>query len=413
MMSGESASVGSVEHADVVISGSGFVGTALAAALAQAGLVVVVADPALSRPVAPDPRASTVVAGARRLLQELGAWDAVDAEAEPMLGMEITDGRLAQVMRPVYLSIHGEAAPGEPFAHVVPNGSILAALREAALKAGVIFRASALATIESGTSHARAVLADGSRIDASLLVAADGVRSHLRSLAGITANGWSYDQAAIVTNISLEKPHGGVAVQHFLEGGPFALLPLRGGRASVVWSERKLAALRLSQLGSDAFREKLQARAGQWFGEVVPEGPRTVRPLEYRIARSFVGARVALIGDAAHAVHPIAGQGLNIGLKDVAALAETLVDAARLGSDIGSPDVLARYDRWRRPDALAMTSALDGLVRLFTARSGPVRLARDVGLGLVDRMPRAKRAFIRSASGFSGDVPRLMRGEAL
>lgn len=397
---------------DVVISGAGFVGLALATALARSGLGVTVVDPGHEAGIR-DPRASALVAGARRLLETLGAWDAIAPEAAPMLGMEITDSRLAQVMRPVYLSIAGDVGAGEPFAHVAPNGRVKAALLDAAHAAGVTFRTAHITDIRTTAEGAEAVLSDRTEIAARLLVAADGARSPLRDMALIGTRGWRYDQAAIVTNVALENPHHGIAVQHFLEGGPFALLPLPGQRASVVWSERRLDARRLGALADDAFRAALQERAGRRFGDVVPEGPRAVRPLGFQLARSFIGTRVALAGDAAHAIHPISGQGLNLGLRDVAALAEVVVDAARLGQDIGGPDVLARYQQWRRFDTLVMTGAIDGLVRLFTTRTGPARLLRDVGLGLVDRMPRAKTAFVQSAAGLAGEVPRLMRGEAL
>jgi 2-octaprenyl-6-methoxyphenol hydroxylase len=398
---------------DVLISGAGFAGLALASALAGAGLSVVIVDPSLGRPPGFDPRASTLVAGTRRLLEVIGAWEAIAPDAEPMLGMEITDGRLEQILRPVFLQIHGDAAPGEPFAHVAPNGRTKAALLAAAGHAGVQFKPGKIVDLLQAGSGAEAVLDDGSRIKARLVVAADGAASTVRGMAGIASRGWRYDQSALVTNVRIEKPHHGVAVQHFLEGGPLALLPLRGDRASVVWSERKFQALRLAQLDDAGFRAALQKRTGYRFGGIDLDGRRAVRPLEFRLAASFAKGRVALVGDAAHAIHPIAGQGLNLGLRDVAALAESVVDAARLGQDIGSDAVLARYSSWRRFDTALMTGAMDGLVQLFTARSGPVRLLRDVGLGLVDRMPSAKRAFIRSASGLGGEVPRLMRGEAL
>ncbi|MGQ4274290.1 FAD-dependent monooxygenase [Terrihabitans sp. B22-R8] len=400
-------------RADVVIAGAGFVGLALGTALARAGLSVLIADPTLARPAGNDPRASTLVAGAVRMLRELDAWSAIEPSAEPMLGMDITDSRLSDVMRPVLLSIIEAAAPGEPFAYVVPNGAIREGLMEAAWRAGVQFQASAIASIEVGEGYAQALLSNGEALVSSLLVGAEGASSPLRGMAGIAVRGWRYDQAAIVTNVSLEKPHEGIAVQHFVDGGPFALLPLPGRRASVVWSDRRIAALKFAALDDADFRDELQARAGYRFGRIELDGPRAVRPLKFAVARSFVATRVALAGDAAHAMHPIAGQGLNVGLRDVAALAESVVDAARLGLDIGSEEVLRRYETWRRFDVMVSSGTIDGLVRLFTARSGPARLVRDVGLGVVNRLPSAKSAFVRSAAGLAGDVPRLLKGEAL
>lgn len=399
-----------VHRADVVIAGSGFVGLALGAALARAGLDVAICDPALIRKAPDDPRASALVAGAKNLMEAIGAWDAVAADAEAITRMDISDARLTEVLRPVMLTFAG----GEDAAsYVVPNTTIRAALFDAAKAAGVNFVPAALQSYEAGRARTVAKLADGSEISASLLVAAEGANSPLRKLAKIRTQGWRYDQTAIVTTVKLEHPHEGVAIQHFLEGGPFALLPLKNNRASVIWSERRLAAQRLYALPDAEFRAALQERAGWRFGELSLDGPRAMRPLELRVARSFIGERLALAGDAAHIVHPLAGQGLNIGLRDVAALAEVIADAARLGGDIGADDVLTRYERWRRFDTMAMLAATDGLLKLFAMRAAPVRLVRDAGLGVVERLPGVKSAVMKAAAGLSGDVPRLLRGEAL
>jgi 2-octaprenyl-6-methoxyphenol hydroxylase len=317
------------------------------------------------------------------------------------------------VMRPVMLTFGEDGASGEPVAHVVPNGAIRDALFAAAKAAGVVFVPSAISATETSGARATARLADGSTISASLLVAAEGANSPLRKLAKIKTQGWRYDQTAIVTTISLEHGHDGIAIQHFLEGGPFALLPLPEKRASVVWAERRLDAERLYALDDIEFRAALQERAGYRFGEIALDGPRGMRPLALQVATSFVGPRLALIGDAAHVTHPIAGQGLNIGLRDVAALAEAVADAARLGGDVGAHQVLDRYERWRRFDTMLMLGAMDGLLKLFSLRSSAARLARDAGMGVFDRMPGLKGTVMRSAAGLSGDVPRLLRGEAL
>ncbi len=395
---------------DVLIAGAGFVGLALGAALSRAGLDVVISDPSLGGPAPKDPRASTLVAGARHVLEAVGAWEMVGPEAEAVRRMEISDARLAEIMRPVMLTFDEDAAP---IAHVAPNAAIRAALYEAAKAAGVTFVPDAIASYDAQGARATARLAGGSTVSASLLVAAEGANSPLRKLAKITMRGWRYDQTAIVTTVKLEHPHEGVAIQHFLEGGPFALLPLPGGRASVVWSERRLEAQRLYTLSDAEFRAALQERAGWRFGEIALDAPRGIRPLELRVAKTFIGNRLALIGDAAHTVHPLAGQGLNIGLRDVAALAEAIADTARLGGDIGLGEVLKRYESWRLFDTMAMLAATDGLLRLFAMRSGPVRLMRDAGLGTVHRLPGIKSAVMKAAAGLSGDVPRLLRGEAL
>lgn len=398
---------------DILIAGAGFAGLALGAALARAGLDVAIADPTLERTAPDDPRASALVAGARHLLDALGAWDQIAPFAQAVSAMEISDARLDEVMRPVFLNFGGEAAPGEPFAHIAPNGKIRAALFAAAKAAGVTFVPKAIAGYEISGARALARFADDSAMSASLLVAGEGANSPLRKLAKIRTQGWRYDQAAIVTNVRFEHDHEGVAVQHFLEGGPFALLPLPDRRASVVWAERRLAAERLYDLNHADFRAALQERAGYRFGEIALDGPRALRPLELKVARSFVAERLALIGDAAHVVHPLAGQGMNIGFRDVAALAECVVDAARLGGDPGAASVLDRYESWRRFDTMAMLAAMDGLLRLFMMPGKPARVVRDAGMGAMDRMPRVKGAVIRAAAGLSGEVPRLLRGDAL
>jgi 2-octaprenyl-6-methoxyphenol hydroxylase len=256
-------------------------------------------------------------------------------------------------------------------------------------------------------------LADGGQISARVLVAADGARSAIRRRAGIATHGWEYDQSAIVTTVGHERDHDGRAEEHFLPAGPFAILPLKGRRSSIVWTELTREAERILALPDDAFHAELEQRFKLRLGEITLAGPRRVHPLGFFVARSFIAERIALVGDAAHVIHPIAGQGLNMGLKDVAALAEVTVDAARLGLDPGAADVLERYQRWRRFDTMAMGVATDGLNRLFSNRSDALRLVRDLGLGLVDRVPNLKRLFMREAAGLVGDVPKLLRGEVL
>jgi 2-octaprenyl-6-methoxyphenol hydroxylase len=256
-------------------------------------------------------------------------------------------------------------------------------------------------------------LGDGTTAAAKLLVAADGARSRLREQAGIAIHGWDYRQSAIVTTVAHERDHGGRAEEHFLPAGPFAILPLRHNRCSIVWTERTEEARRLIALGDDEFHAELEKRFGLGLGDITVVGGRRAYPLGLWVARRFVADRFALIGDAAHVIHPIAGQGLNMGLRDVAALAEAVVDAVRLGLDPGEDAVLTRYQRWRRFDTMTMSVSTDMLNRLFSNRSDVLRLARDVGLGIVDRLPGLKRLFIREAAGLAGEVPKLMRGAAL
>jgi len=416
------------ERVEVVIGGAGFAGLALAIALRQGlgrSFSVVVADPALER-VAGDPRASAIVAAARRLFETIGVWDKIPAQ--PILDMVVTDSRLSDAVRPTFLSFEGEIAPGEPFAHMVENGPLLTALADKAREEGVQLRAVAVTELphppaggqsRRGSSHHIDVgLADGSVLSTRLLVAADGARSVIREAAGIVSHGWAYDQSAIVTTVLHERDHQGRAEEHFLPGGPFAILPLTddptfGHRSSIVWTEDAAEAERLVALSDDEFHEELERRFGLKLGDIKAVGPRRAHRLGLSMARAFVADRVALVGDAAHVIHPIAGQGLNMGLKDVAALAEVIVDAARLGLDPGSLAVLERYQRWRRFDTVAMGLATDGLNRLFSNHSAVLRVARDVGLGMVERLPPLKHFFIREAAGLVGEVPKLLKGETL
>jgi 2-octaprenyl-6-methoxyphenol hydroxylase len=404
------------ERADVVIGGAGFAGLALAAALRQAlgaGFAVTVADPALAAARSKDPRASAIAAAARRLFEAVEVWEPVAEEAQPILDMVVTDSRLEDAVRPTFLTFGGEVEPGEPFAHMVENRHLVDVLVDKAMALGVRLRATAVESFEHCRSRIHVRFADGSEIAARLLVGADGARSRIREQAGIATYGWDYDQAAIVTTVAHERDHQGRAEEHFLPAGPFAILPLKGNRSSIVWTEEKREAGRMVALPDDEFHDELERRFGLHLGELQVVGARRAFPLGLYTARAFTAERLALIGDAAHIIHPIAGQGLNMGLRDVAALAEAVADAARLGLDIGGPDVLERYQRWRRFDTMSMSVATDGLNRLFSNRSDALRLVRDIGLGLVERAPPLKRLFIREAAGFTGDVPKLLRGEAL
>jgi 2-octaprenyl-6-methoxyphenol hydroxylase len=405
------------QRVEVLIGGAGFAGLALAIALRQGlgpSFSVTVADPALGRG-AGDPRASAIVAAARRLFETIGVWDKV--AAQPILDMAITDSRLDDALRPTFLSFGGDVEPGEPFAHMVENGPLLAGLTEKAKDEGVTLRPVAVAGFETASNRVDVRLSDGDALAARLLVAADGAHSVIREAAGIASHGWTYAQSAIVTTVAHERDHHGRAEEHFLPAGPFAILPLTdatsGHRSSIVWTEDADEAERILALPEDEFQAELERRFGLHLGDIKAVGPRRAHRLGLSVARAFIADRVALVGDAAHVIHPIAGQGLNMGLKDVAALAEVIVDAARFGLDPGSLAVLERYQRWRRFDTMAMGVATDGLNRLFSNQSAVLRLARDVGLGVVERLPALKHFFIREAAGLVGEVPKLLRGEAL
>ena len=399
-----------------MIGGGGFAGLALGIALRQAlgeSFGVTIADPAFARGRPADTRASAIAAAARRLFQTIGVWEAVAGEAQPILDMVVTDSRLEDAVRPAFLSFSGEIGEGEPFAHMIENGPLLRALMDKAEELGVDLRAASVTGFSPGAHVIGVELSDGAFVAARLLVGADGANSSIRERAGITVHGWDYGQSGIVTTVEHEREHGGRAEEHFLPAGPFAILPLKGRRSSLVWTEETREAERIIALGDAEFHSELERRFGLHLGEIKAEGARRAFPLGLWVARSFIAERIALIGDAAHVIHPIAGQGLNMGLKDVAALAEAIVDAARLGLDPGGATVLDHYQRWRRFDTMAMGIATDGLNRLFSNRSEILRALRDIGMGLVDRAPALKQFFIREAAGLVGDVPKLLRGEAL
>jgi len=403
------------ERTDILIGGGGFAGLALAVALRQALgplFSVTVADPSLARPPV-DARASAIAAAARRLLETIGVWQAVASEAQDIVDMVVTDSRLDDAVRPVFLTFGGDVEPGEPFAQMIENGPLLAALVAKAKEDGVVLAETSVVGFAAGPKQVSAALGDGRTLAARLLVAADGVRSRLCDLAGIAMIGWEYRQSAIVATVAHTRDHGGRAIEHFLPAGPFAILPLKINRASLVWVEESAEAARIVMLPDAEFHAELEKRFGLHLGEIIVVGPRQTFPLGFGVARAFIGERFALVGDSAHRIHPIAGQGLNLGLRDVAALAEAIADAARLGLDPGGAEVLDRYQRWRRFDTMAMGVATDGLNRLFSNRSDLLRLARDLGLGLVDRIPALKGFFIREAAGLTGEVPKLLRGEAL
>jgi 2-octaprenyl-6-methoxyphenol hydroxylase len=400
---------------DVLIAGGGSAGLAAAVAIRKGApdLNVEVID---ARPLSGgkrDERASAVAAAARRMFEQLGIWSRIEAEAQPIVSMEITDSRTADVVRPIFLTFDGTVSDGEPFAHMVANEPLLEALRDAARDAGV--KLTAPESVEKFAANGRMEIGLGSGGDrkASLLVAADGIRSKLRSLAGIKTVTWSYPQSAIVATVKHERQHNGVAIEHFLPGGPFAILPLKDDRSSLVWTERTHDAERLMKSDEFVFQLELERRFGHRLGALELEGARHAYPLGLILARDFVRPRFALLGDAAHGIHPIAGQGLNLGFRDAAALAETVVDAFRLGLDIGSLEVLRRYEIWRRYDTFQMGVMTDALNRLFSNDIGPLRAIRDIGLGIVDRLPRIKSMFIGEAAGFGGALPKLLKGEAI
>ncbi|MER8501404.1 ubiquinone biosynthesis hydroxylase [Mesorhizobium sp. M0208] len=413
--------VDSKNSLDVLVAGAGYVGLAAAVSLKQArpSLAVAVVDAAPAGVWRKDGRASAIAAAACRMLDQLGVWNEIAPEAQAITEMIVTDSRTSDPVRPVFLTFDGEVAPGEPFAHMVANKDLNGALRRRAEQLGIgIIEGVAVSAFDINGAGITMHLADGATLKARLLVAADGVNSKLRDMAGIKTVKWEYGQSGIVCTVAHERPHNGRAEEHFLPAGPFATLPLKPGkdgtnRSSIVWVERSHDADKLVSGDTLVLEYELEQRFGLKLGEIhIADKPRAW-PLGLIIARAFVAPRIALAGDAAHGIHPIAGQGLNLGFKDVAALAEVVVEADRLGQDIGALDVLERYQQWRRFDTVQMGITTDVLNRLFSNDFGPLRTLRDIGLGLVERMPRLKGFFIRQASGLSGDTPKLLKGEAI
>jgi 2-octaprenyl-6-methoxyphenol hydroxylase len=403
-------------HKDVVIAGGGMAGMTLALALASGGLDVAVADPLSLEQVADarfDGRVSALAFASVRMLRVLKVWDRLLPDAQPINDIVVSEGRLDGAPSPFSLHFdHREI--GEVLGYIVENRHIRLALNAAAAENPrvTLFPKLSVTELAIGEKGVLAHLSDGRAIAAPLAVSAEGRESGLREAQGIRTVGWEYGQTGIVVTVEHEHPHHGVASEHFLPLGPFAILPMTGNRSSLVWTEEAEAARRLLALPKDAFDAEIRRRFGTHLGDVAATGPRWSYPLKLHLARAYVTPRFALVGDAAHTIHPLAGQGLNLGLKDAAALAETVMDAARLGLDFGGLDVLERYERWRRFDSFTLAAVTDGLNRLFTNDFGPLRIARDLGMGAVDRVPPLRRFFMRHAGGDIGELPRLLKGEA-
>jgi 2-octaprenyl-6-methoxyphenol hydroxylase len=399
------------EQFDIAIVGAGPVGLALALTLARfaPGVSVALLD---RRPlsVQQDARASALSVAAKRAFEALGLWDEVAAEAEPVRAMKITDSGTGDIARPLFLHFEGDARPGEPFAHMVPNRVMNAGLIDALKDRITVLAPVEITGFSAGPASAELTLKDGGVVSATLVVASDGANSALRGMAGIGTIAHDYKQMGVVTTISHELPHDGVAYEHFLPAGPFASLPLKGNRSSLVWTETPARAAELKALSAENAALAIEAAMGSSLGLVTVEEPLQAFPLKLQIARAFVSDRLALIGDAAHVIHPVAGQGLNLGFKDVAALAEAVIDAMRLGLDFGAADVLDRYQRWRRFDTALMAMVTDGMNRLFSNDVAPVRALRDLGLSVVERLPPVKDALIAQAAGVSRSGPRLLQG---
>lgn len=403
---------------DVAISGASFAGLALALALSDAlgpDFSIAVIDRATTSTPRPDARAFALSAGSRHLLEAMGVWPEIAAESQAIAAIDITDSSLSAGVRPVLLAYDNTTEGGEPATHIVPAGPLLQALR-AKVDERASIKTIAPAEVRSLTvdeTAARIGIADGRAVVASLVIAADGRKSALREAAGLKVIGWSYPQTGIVTTVRHDRPHGGRAVQHFLPAGPFAILPLTGDRSCITWTEDSREAKRILGLDDAGFLAEVEKRFGGKLGRIELAGPRQSWPLELHLARRYVGPRFALVGDAAHGVHPLAGQGLNLAFRDVAALAEVIAESVRLGFDAGNAEALRRYERWRRFDSAVSAATFDAINRLFANDMTLVRSVREAGLGIVDRIPALKRFFVSEAAGLTGELPRLLKGEGL
>ena len=398
---------------EILVVGGGMVGGTLACALGGAGLSVALVDPQpapVQTAAAFDGRASAIATGSKRVLDSVGVWRQIAGDAEPIIDIRVSDGS-----SPLFLHYDSADLGVGPLGHIVENRVLRRAIfdRLNGLTGVTLYEGRTVVSLKRGPNHVAANLDDGSQVQAALAIAADGRRSPMRAEAGIGVTEWRYRQTGIVCTVAHARPHAGVAQEHFLPSGPFAILPMTGDRSSIVWTERADLAPAIMALDEADFTAELALRFGDYLGALHVVGPRFCYPLALSHADSYIAQRLALAGDSAHAIHPIAGQGFNLGLRDVAALAEVVMDAARLGIDIGSIAVLERYERWRRFDNVLMLAVTDGLNRLFSNDFGPLRVARDVGLAMVNQAPPLKRVLMRHAMGLVGDLPRLVQGEPL
>jgi len=404
-----------MEHdCDIAIVGGGLNGPALALAAAQVGLRVIVLDATSHKPrknAKFDGRAYALALASKRLMAAVGVWENVAQDAEPMLNIRVSDGRAGVGASPFFMDFdHAELEEG-PMGYMVEDRHLRYALQAAMQTSPLIeYRLATRVTGQStGPEGVTLSLANNQKITTRLLVGADGRQSSTAARAGITYTGWQYGQTALVCAVEHDRPHGGVAHQFFMPAGPMAVLPLSARRSTVVWSEKTDSAAVIKTLDDTAFLDVLRPRFGDFLGDIALTGGRFSYPLGMMIAKSYIAPNVALIGDAAHGVHPIAGQGLNAGLRDVAALIQVLSEAKQRGEDFASQPVLARYQLWRRFDATALAVTTDGFNRLFSNDNPILRLGRDLGMGMINAMPKVRRGILREAAGLTGDLPDLMR----
>jgi len=403
---------------DILIIGGGLNGPALALALAAGGLSVTIID-ALPlktlRGAAFDGRAYALALASKQMLGALGIWAQAGAHSQPILDIIASDGRPGEGAAPTTLHFdHLEIEEG-PMGFMLEDRYLRGALLDAVAAHPLIAQRNGQKVVAQnvGESGVKLTLDSGDTLTGRLMVGCDGRDSGTARRAGIARTGWGYEQTGLVCAIAHEKPHNGVAHQFFMPAGPLGILPLPGNRCSIVWAEKTDRAEMIKSLPDADFLAELHPRFGNFLGDIRLEGARFSYPLKLTLANTFVAPRLALVGDAAHGMHPLAGQGLNMGLRDVAALAEVLISATRRGEDMAQPLVLERYEQWRRFDVAAMAMATDGINRLFSNDNPVMRMGRDLGLGVVNALPPLRRNFMRQAAGLSGDLPKLMRGQPI
>ena len=401
---------------DILIVGGGLNGPVLALALARSGLTSTVIDAQPEERLSTegfDGRSYALALASVRLLRRLGLWDKLADDAQPMLEIKVSDGRAGEgPLSPFHLHFdHAEIEEG-PMGHMVEDRHLRRAVLEAIKKNPLIstLNGDSVVAQEAGHQGITITLASGKTLTGRVLVGADGRRSGTAERAGISRTGWDYGQTALVCAIEHDLPHHGIAHQFFMPPGPLAILPLKGNRSSIVWSETHANAAAFNALPDADYLTMLRPRFGDFLGEIRLAGARFTYPLNLTLANSFVAPRLALVGDAAHGVHPIAGQGLNAGLRDIAALAQVMSEAKARGEDIASDPVLERYQQWRRFDTATLALATDLTNRVFASDNPLLRLGRDIGMGVVNALPGLRRGFIREAAGLTGDLPDLMRG---
>lgn len=405
-------------QSDVVIVGGGLVGPLTALALASEGLSCVVVDAQkLSRQKAPDfdGRAYALTVTSIRMLKVLNLWDEIASNAQPILDIKVSDGKAGMGASPLFLHFdHREIEEG-PFGHLVEDRYLRRALLDRIGKEPLIRHLSGtnVLDVRDGTVTTNARKVADRELTGRLVVGCDGRASKVAECAGIGRTAWNYEQSSLVCAVEHELPHNGTAHQFFTPSGPLAILPLTGNRSSIVWTETRERAAEIQGRDDEGYLNALRPVFGDFLGELKLSGKRYCYPLGLSLANSFVENRVALAGDAAHGIHPLAGQGFNLGVRDAAALAEVVVEANRRGEDIGAQNVLERYQRWRRFDTAALAVATDGINRLFSNDNPLLRTMRDAGLGFVNQFPSLRRGLMREAAGLSGDMPRLLAGQRI